>query len=279
MGNKTHRKAWCKCCVAKAIRITVDEENRALSEGTLRRSHSVSEIEDEVIVKMAQACGTVVKFGQNFELRTLKGQIEVLYKHLRDCPLTTEETKDEARAKLSLNPNPHHDSSSASLAAVNVTPLPSQSPTPLLPPIPQLVANTSLGIPPLVLTPLPTSLPTSGTFYGVTEPKLMTTTLVNVHNFYPIIHVQSDKQVWALIGEIKKAENLKVLYGTKEGEDTSGDTKSTVYNCLAERLDPTRWVADRKKTADHIKHKLRKLETDFKKAVKCLKKTGEGIEE
>ncbi|THU90147.1 hypothetical protein K435DRAFT_864552 [Dendrothele bispora CBS 962.96] len=37
----------------------------------------------------------------------------------------------------------------------------------------------------------------------------------------------SDEQVWALIGEIKKAENLKVLYGTKEGENTSGDTKTT----------------------------------------------------
>ncbi|THU80169.1 hypothetical protein K435DRAFT_696237, partial [Dendrothele bispora CBS 962.96] len=89
----------------------------------------------------------------------------------------------------------------------------------------------------------------------------------------------SDEQVWALIGEIKKAKNLKVLYGTKEGENTSGDTKSTVYNRLAERLDPTRWAADRKKTADRIKHKLGKLETDFKKAVKRLKKTGEGIEE
>jgi len=35
--------------------------------------------------------------------------------------------------------------------------------------------------------------------------------------------------IWNLINELEKKENFQTLYGTKKGENSSGDTKIKVY--------------------------------------------------
>ncbi|KAJ4477415.1 hypothetical protein J3R30DRAFT_3703790 [Lentinula aciculospora] len=82
-------------------------------------------------------------------------------------------------------------------------------------------------------------------------------------------------KTWSLITEIKCAKNFKVLYGQAADENSSGDTKNAVHQCIAGKL----FGKSDKLTTTCIKNHVTWLETTFKKKVKELKKTGEGVNE
>ncbi|THU99526.1 hypothetical protein K435DRAFT_794875 [Dendrothele bispora CBS 962.96] len=98
-NNKYNHKAYCKGCVAQAARVVLNEENRALSEGRRTKIRDIPEIEASVVERMSNACGTVVKFG-SFELRTLKGQVETLWRYLRNCSYASEAAITQAEQNL-----------------------------------------------------------------------------------------------------------------------------------------------------------------------------------
>ncbi|KAJ3841787.1 hypothetical protein F5878DRAFT_658224 [Lentinula raphanica] len=71
------------------------------------------------------------------------------------------------------------------------------------------------------------------------------------------------EETWKLINELKLSNNFKVLYGQETDENSSGDTKHAVHQRIAGVLFESR----------------EELESTFKKKVRELKKTGEGVEE
>ncbi|THU80406.1 hypothetical protein K435DRAFT_845119 [Dendrothele bispora CBS 962.96] len=90
----------------------------------------------------------------------------------------------------------------------------------------------------------------------------------------------TDAETFKLINSMKRADNFKVLYGPKAGENTSGESKATVYTydlsthstLYASSTSATRAI-------NRMKNKISWLEKSFKTQAKRLKKTGEGIEE
>ncbi|KAF9058578.1 hypothetical protein BDP27DRAFT_1506192 [Rhodocollybia butyracea] len=73
----------------------------------------------------------------------------------------------------------------------------------------------------------------------------------------------TESETWDLIMQIKLSENFKVLYGQAANENSSGDTKHAVHQCIALSL----WAGNGE------------AGDTFKEKVKLLKKTGEGIKE
>ncbi|KAF8811785.1 hypothetical protein BYT27DRAFT_7208178 [Phlegmacium glaucopus] len=86
--------------------------------------------------------------------------------------------------------------------------------------------------------------------------------------------------VWALLDEIEKTENYRVLYGKKNvAENTSGETKVTVYTRIAEAILPELFAVNPNTVRDRVKSKLESLKTVYKKHAKRLHQTGEGVQE
>ncbi|KAF8156110.1 hypothetical protein B0H34DRAFT_752270 [Crassisporium funariophilum] len=90
--------------------------------------------------------------------------------------------------------------------------------------------------------------------------------------------VNNSSLVWSLLAEINKAENYCVLYGKKESsENTSGETKVTVYNRIAEAILPDMYALDPRTVGKHVKSKLESLKKLYQNKAKRLLQTGEGV--
>jgi len=90
----------------------------------------------------------------------------------------------------------------------------------------------------------------------------------------------SEDGIWSLITEIKSSENFKVLYGQSTDENSSGDSKVQVYQRIGTAIFPEEVTQlGAVKLGSRVKNKVTWLESTFKKKVKLLKKTGEGVEE
>ncbi|KIM67989.1 hypothetical protein SCLCIDRAFT_106838, partial [Scleroderma citrinum Foug A] len=61
--------------------------------------------------------------------------------------------------------------------------------------------------------------------------------------------------VWQLIAEITKPANLKVLCGKTKHENTSGETKASVFRWIGSILLPELHIIDATATGDRIKGK------------------------
>ncbi|KIM68061.1 hypothetical protein SCLCIDRAFT_999323 [Scleroderma citrinum Foug A] len=83
--------------------------------------------------------------------------------------------------------------------------------------------------------------------------------------------------VWQLIAEITKPANLKVLCGKTKHENTSGETKASVFRRIGSILLPELHIIDATATGDRIKGKYEGLAKVYKQHAKRLTVTGEGI--
>lgn len=85
--------------------------------------------------------------------------------------------------------------------------------------------------------------------------------------------------VWKLIAEVTKPANLKVLCGksTKQ-ENTSGETKASVFRRIGSVLLPELYIIDATATGDRIKSRYEGLAKVYKQHAKRLTITGEGID-
>ncbi|KAF8814097.1 hypothetical protein BYT27DRAFT_7250358 [Phlegmacium glaucopus] len=78
----------------------------------------------------------------------------------------------------------------------------------------------------------------------------------------------------------KKTENYRVLYGKKNvAENTSGETKVTIYTRIAEAILPELFAVNPNTVRDRVKSKFESLKTVYKKHAKRLRQTGEGVQE
>ncbi|KAH9971582.1 hypothetical protein BGW80DRAFT_1460533 [Lactifluus volemus] len=85
--------------------------------------------------------------------------------------------------------------------------------------------------------------------------------------------------IWALLVEIEKDENYRVLYGKKDvTENTCGETKVAVYNRIAETILLDMYSLYPTTVRDRIKGKLEGLTNCYKKHAKRLHQTGEGVD-
>ncbi|KAJ3747951.1 hypothetical protein DFH05DRAFT_1458195 [Lentinula detonsa] len=90
----------------------------------------------------------------------------------------------------------------------------------------------------------------------------------------------TEPEVWKLINLLKSPQNFKVLYGHASEDNSSGDTKHVVHLRIATALfEESALEKDKGKIASRVKNKITWLENTFKKKVKELKKTGNGVEE
>ncbi|KIK00664.1 hypothetical protein K443DRAFT_132596 [Laccaria amethystina LaAM-08-1] len=86
--------------------------------------------------------------------------------------------------------------------------------------------------------------------------------------------------VWALLAEIKKNENYRILYRKKDvTENTSGETKVTVYARIAKAVLPELFALNPNIVHNRIKSKLESLKNVYKRHAKQLRRTGEGVQE
>ncbi|KAG2131170.1 hypothetical protein BD769DRAFT_1307439, partial [Suillus cothurnatus] len=86
--------------------------------------------------------------------------------------------------------------------------------------------------------------------------------------------------MWKLIVEISTKANYKVLFGKKnQHENTSGETKASVYKHIGAVILPECYKIDPTATGDHIKSKLELLTKIYKKHAAKLQMMGEGVHE
>ncbi|KAG2058394.1 hypothetical protein BDR06DRAFT_876699, partial [Suillus hirtellus] len=84
--------------------------------------------------------------------------------------------------------------------------------------------------------------------------------------------------IWKLLAKIKLPENRVVLLGKqKKCKNTSGDSKATVYQCMAAVIFPQFHGLNPTVTGDRVKHKYKHLTKKYKELATCLRTTGEGV--
>ncbi|KIM50421.1 hypothetical protein SCLCIDRAFT_1225355, partial [Scleroderma citrinum Foug A] len=85
---------------------------------------------------------------------------------------------------------------------------------------------------------------------------------------------------WSLIAKISKPVNYKVLYGKKDkNENTSGESKASVYKRIGATVLPKFHIIDATATGDCIKSKLETLTKTYKRHAVKLRTTGTGVKE
>ncbi|KAF8574084.1 hypothetical protein K439DRAFT_1373466, partial [Ramaria rubella] len=88
-----------------------------------------------------------------------------------------------------------------------------------------------------------------------------------------------NEKIWALIAELSKPENFKVMFGKKDKtENMSGESKNTVFTCIGEHLWPKYTVINKKTVTQHTKHKYDGLKDTYREHAKKLLQTGGGIQ-
>ncbi|KAM6491159.1 hypothetical protein JOM56_013398 [Amanita muscaria] len=86
------------------------------------------------------------------------------------------------------------------------------------------------------------------------------------------------KLVWDFITQLEKDVNYKILFGKKDpSENTSGDSRFTVFKRIAEAILPDMFKLDPSTVADRLKGQLERLTKTYKKQLTKLQRTGEGI--
>ncbi|KJA17247.1 hypothetical protein HYPSUDRAFT_106891, partial [Hypholoma sublateritium FD-334 SS-4] len=84
--------------------------------------------------------------------------------------------------------------------------------------------------------------------------------------------------VWALLGEIEKDNNYRVLFGKRDpSENTSGERKSMVYKRIAQAVLPDLFGINANTIRDRIKAKIEILTKTYARFATRLCATGEGV--
>ncbi|KAG7092065.1 hypothetical protein E1B28_008446 [Marasmius oreades] len=83
----------------------------------------------------------------------------------------------------------------------------------------------------------------------------------------------------SLIDLMEKPENFKVLFGMKKGENSSSDSKSTVYQRIAWEIWPQYCELNLRGTWTCVQGKITILVKEYKKEAKNLQQTGNGVQE
>ncbi|KAI0075047.1 hypothetical protein K474DRAFT_1571235, partial [Panus rudis PR-1116 ss-1] len=83
--------------------------------------------------------------------------------------------------------------------------------------------------------------------------------------------------VFALLAELEKPENFKVIFGPKKGENTSGDRKMKVFRRIGRAIFPGYAAFNETALAKRIKTKVENLRTVYKTLIKRLQATGNGV--
>ncbi|KAJ7081235.1 hypothetical protein C8R44DRAFT_653212, partial [Mycena epipterygia] len=87
-----------------------------------------------------------------------------------------------------------------------------------------------------------------------------------------------NKLIWALMTEMEKPVNSKVLFGQKaKGENTSGDTKVAVHKRIGEAIMPEYYALEPGTVGERCKARIEWLQTKYKAQAKRLQQTGGGI--
>ncbi|KAG2127705.1 hypothetical protein DEU56DRAFT_820196 [Suillus clintonianus] len=82
-------------------------------------------------------------------------------------------------------------------------------------------------------------------------------------------------RVWKLIAELSQKANYKVLFGKKDQhENTSGETKASVYKRIGAVVLPEFHEIDPTATGDRVKGKLESLTKTYKKHAAKLRNPG-----
>ncbi|KAG2065131.1 hypothetical protein BDR04DRAFT_1033549, partial [Suillus decipiens] len=85
--------------------------------------------------------------------------------------------------------------------------------------------------------------------------------------------------VWQLLAQIELSENRVMLLGKqKKGENTSGDSKVTVYQCMAASVFPQLHSQNAVAMGDRVKRKYEYLTKKYKVHAQRLQTTGEGVQ-
>ncbi|KAF8074111.1 hypothetical protein FPV67DRAFT_1650802 [Lyophyllum atratum] len=84
---------------------------------------------------------------------------------------------------------------------------------------------------------------------------------------------------WALLTELEVEKNYKVIFGKKDkSENTSGETKVTVFKRIGEKILPELFAVDPTVIADRVKSKVESLVRTYRKHHKKLWQTGGGVQ-
>ncbi|KAL0563711.1 hypothetical protein V5O48_018354 [Marasmius crinis-equi] len=89
---------------------------------------------------------------------------------------------------------------------------------------------------------------------------------------------QNNEKTWLLIDHMERTENFKVLFGTKAGENSSGESKNSVYQRIAQAVWLEYCAEDFKGTWSRVAGKISTLHTEYKKEAKRLRVTGNGVQ-
>ncbi|KAF8812875.1 hypothetical protein BYT27DRAFT_7251461 [Phlegmacium glaucopus] len=90
----------------------------------------------------------------------------------------------------------------------------------------------------------------------------------------------NDRLVWAFLTECEKDINYKVLFGKKETmENTSGDSKITMFKQIAQVILPELFAVDGTMVANRLKGQLERLMKMYQKHAARLQQTGGGLED
>ncbi|KIJ91420.1 hypothetical protein K443DRAFT_68658, partial [Laccaria amethystina LaAM-08-1] len=89
-----------------------------------------------------------------------------------------------------------------------------------------------------------------------------------------------DKLIWEFITECEKDVNYKVLFGKKKtGENTSGDSKITMFKCIAKVIMPDIFAVNGTTVGNQLKGQLKRLTKTYRKHTARLQQTGGGLED
>lgn len=89
----------------------------------------------------------------------------------------------------------------------------------------------------------------------------------------------SHELIWALIAEVERPKNQKVIVGKLKTENSSGDHKIQAYKRVAEKVLPVMFQVDSGSAASRIKSKWESLRKTYSAHAKRLYQTGGGVQD
>ncbi|KAH9480938.1 hypothetical protein JR316_0007545 [Psilocybe cubensis] len=83
---------------------------------------------------------------------------------------------------------------------------------------------------------------------------------------------------WQFLTELERHENYRIIFGKKDvSENTSGDSRTTVFKRIAERILPEIYLLDPGTIGDRLRAYLDRLRKAYQKHATKLRQTGEGL--